>query len=85
MAKRRFGPIPAARTRSKKRERFRRRAAVVYFKTANMRRDILPVIAAGMAEAGTTMAIHIGRRHFISALGGTAVAWPSLRLWNKAA
>jgi hypothetical protein len=39
-------------------------------------RDILPHIAAGMIPLGTgQMAIGIGRRQFITALG-TAAAWP---------
>jgi putative tryptophan/tyrosine transport system substrate-binding protein len=40
-------------------------------------RDILPQIAAGVipVEMGQ-MAIDIGRRQFISAVGGAAVAWP---------
>jgi putative ABC transport system substrate-binding protein len=40
-------------------------------------RDILPDIAAGMIHLGVgQMAIGIGRRQFISALGGATVAWP---------
>jgi putative ABC transport system substrate-binding protein len=40
-------------------------------------RDILPHIAAGMIPFGTgQMAIDIGRRRFISALGGAAAALP---------
>src|ERR1700730_3004035 len=36
-----------------------------------------PVIQRGMTASGTgQMAIGIGRRQFISALGGAAVAWP---------
>jgi putative tryptophan/tyrosine transport system substrate-binding protein len=40
-------------------------------------RDILPRIAAGVIPlVAGQMAIGIGRRQFISALGGAAVAWP---------
>jgi putative ABC transport system substrate-binding protein len=40
-------------------------------------RDILRHIAAGMIPLGTDeMAIGIGRRRFISVLGGATVAWP---------
>jgi putative ABC transport system substrate-binding protein len=40
-------------------------------------RDILPNIAAGMIPLGTgQMTIGIGRRQFISALGGATFAWP---------
>jgi hypothetical protein len=43
--------------------------------TGRLGRDILPHIAAGMISLGTyEMAIGIGRRQFILALGG--VAWP---------
>jgi len=39
--------------------------------------DIVPRIAAGMIPSGAgQMAIEIGRREFIAALGGAAVAWP---------
>ena len=42
-----------------------------------MGRGILPDIAARMIPLGMgQMAIDIGRRHFISALGGATVAWP---------
>jgi putative tryptophan/tyrosine transport system substrate-binding protein len=40
-------------------------------------RDILPHIAAGMIPLGAgQMAIDIGRRQFISALGGASLTWP---------
>jgi len=40
-------------------------------------RDILPSIAAGTILLGPgQMAIGIGRREFIGAVGGAAVAWP---------
>jgi len=40
-------------------------------------RDILPQIAAVMIASGTgRMAIGIGRREFIAALGGATIAWP---------
>jgi putative ABC transport system substrate-binding protein len=39
--------------------------------------DIVPRVAAGMIRLGVgQMAIDIGRRQFISALGGAAVTWP---------
>jgi putative ABC transport system substrate-binding protein len=42
-----------------------------------LKRDTLFHIAAGMIPLGTgQMAIGIGRRHFISVLGGASVAWP---------
>jgi putative ABC transport system substrate-binding protein len=42
-----------------------------------MGRAILLYIAAGMVRVGTgQMAIEIGRRKFISALGGASLAWP---------
>jgi putative ABC transport system substrate-binding protein len=42
-----------------------------------LKRDTLSHIAAGMIPSGTgQMAIGIGRRQFISALGGAAVGWP---------
>jgi len=45
--------------------------------TRDFRRDILPNIAAGTIPLGTgRMAIGIGRREFISALGGAAASWP---------
>jgi putative tryptophan/tyrosine transport system substrate-binding protein len=45
--------------------------------TCRLVRDILPCIAAGMIPLGTDqMAIGIGRRQFIFALGGATVAWP---------
>jgi hypothetical protein len=45
---------------------------------SDLRRAILPRIAAGITiPLGTgKMAIGIGRRRFISALGGAAAAWP---------
>jgi len=45
--------------------------------TGRLVRDILSYIAAVIIALGTgRMVIGIGRRRFISALGGTAVAWP---------
>jgi putative ABC transport system substrate-binding protein len=45
--------------------------------TCRLGRDILLHIAQGIVPAGTgRMAIGIGRRQFISALGGTAATWP---------
>jgi putative tryptophan/tyrosine transport system substrate-binding protein len=42
-----------------------------------LERDILPLIAAGMTPLGTgQMTVGIGRRQFISALGGGMIAWP---------
>ena len=39
--------------------------------------DIVPRIAAGMIPSGAgQMAIEIGRREFIAALGGATVTWP---------
>jgi hypothetical protein len=40
-------------------------------------RDTLPHVAAGMIPLGTgQMAIDIGRRQFISTLGGAVLVWP---------
>ena len=45
--------------------------------TSRLGRDIIAHIAVGMIPLGTRqMAIGIGRRQLISALGGTAFAWP---------
>jgi len=45
--------------------------------TCRLVRDILPLFAAGTIPIGAgQMAIDIGRRHFISALGGVAATWP---------
>ena len=45
--------------------------------TGRLGRDILPFTASGMTPLGAgQMAIGIGRRQFISALGGVAATWP---------
>jgi putative ABC transport system substrate-binding protein len=45
--------------------------------TSTVRRDILPHMATDMIPSGAQqMAIRIGRRRFITALGGAIVAWP---------
>jgi putative tryptophan/tyrosine transport system substrate-binding protein len=45
--------------------------------TCRLERDILAYIAAGVIPLGMgQMAIGIGRRRFITAFGGAAVAWP---------
>jgi hypothetical protein len=50
---------------------------MVQGQTCRLARDILLPITAGMIALGTgRMAIGIGRREFISALGGAAVVWP---------
>src|SRR5271154_6848986 len=42
-----------------------------------LRRDIVAIIPVRVTPSGSgQMAIDIGRRHFISALGSTAFAWP---------
>jgi putative tryptophan/tyrosine transport system substrate-binding protein len=41
-----------------------------------LRRDILPNIAAGMILIGAEMALGIGRRQFVTALGAAVSAWP---------
>ena len=72
-SERRFGPFSAARTRSKNSEDRPEGQS----QTCRSVRDILPLIAAGMIPCGTgQMAVGIGRRQFISALGGTAAMWP---------
>jgi len=45
--------------------------------TCGLVRDILPHICGGIIPLGTgRMAIGIGRRQFMSALGGAAATWP---------
>ena len=71
------GPTTASRVHTKQANLFAVGPPSSTSQTCRLGRDILPHIAAGMIPVGTgQMAIDIGRRKFISALGGAAVAWP---------